>query len=384
MIRAKDRGFLVLAVLLVLVGAAIPRRALACPFCLPGKTLTNEGASAAMVVSGTLSNADEKKNTTDIQIEAIFKDNPLRGTRKQLTLSRYYNLKLIGPNNRFLLYCHVIKGNIDPYRGVLLRDDKLPSYLRAALGVKDKPLKQRLRFFFDYLDNQDADIALDAYREFANADYTAEFRELLKEVPVERVKKWLKDPKTPPERIGLYGSIVGHAGTEKDAAFLRNLLNDPKRREGSGVDGMLAGYVMVKPSEGWSYLLASLKSTKDGFTFHYSSLRALRFLHDFRPELVARKDLSDGLCVLLKQEDVCDLAIEDLRKWKAWDRAEGVLALVDTDTYKSPMIKRAILRFCLQCKDSARAKAYVESRRKADPETVKETQEFLKREQGGR
>ncbi len=250
--------------------------------------------------------------------------------------------------------------------------------------MKDKPLRKRLRFFFDYLDNKDPDISSDAYREFANADYTREFKELLQELPVERVVNWLHDPKTPPERIGLYGSMVGHAGKEKGARILRDLLNNPERRAGSGVDGLLAGYVLVKSGEGWSYLRASLGSRKDGFTFHYAALRAVRFLHDFRPDVIANKDLLDGVCVLLKHEDVSDLAIEALRNWQAWDRADRVLALVSTDAYKSAIIRRAILRYCLECKDSASAKAHVESRRKVDPEAVQEAKEFLKREQDSR
>jgi hypothetical protein len=381
MIHKQRWRLAVLAVLLVL--AMVVNGSQACPFCQPGKTLTGEVALAAMVLSGKLTNADAKNYTTDIKIDEIFKDNPVRGKRKQLTMPRLYDPKQIGPH--VIMYFHVNKGDIVPYRAVEWKEDsKLPDYLRAALALKDKPLKQRLRFFFEYLDDKDPTISTDAYREFANAAYTTEFKELLQGLPVERVGKWLKDPKTPPERIGLYGSMVGHAGKDKDARFLLDLLNDPERRGGSGVDGLLAGYVLVKPSEGWPYLLTSLKSTKDGFTFHYAGLRAVRFLHDYRPDVVAKKDLLDGACVLLKHEDVSDLAIEALRNWQAWDRADSVLALVGTEAYKSSIIRRAVLRFCLQCKDSASAKAHVEARRKSDPESVQETEEFLKREQDSR
>ena len=37
----------------------------------------------------------------------------------------------------------------------LKADSKLPEYLRGALKIKDKPLSQRLRFFFDYLESNE-------------------------------------------------------------------------------------------------------------------------------------------------------------------------------------------------------------------------------------
>ena len=45
-------------------------------------------------------------------------------------------------------------------------------YLKGAVEVADKDIPTRLRFFFDYLANPDVEIANDAYKEFANADYS--------------------------------------------------------------------------------------------------------------------------------------------------------------------------------------------------------------------
>jgi hypothetical protein len=383
MIHVPRVRFLLLIALLTFV--VVVSRSLGCPFCQPGKTLSGETKAASLVFCGKLINSNEKNNTTDIHVERVFKDNPIRGTRKQLTLSRYVSLERTRTDDRFLVFGNVLKGTIDPVRGVSLQaGSKLPDYLQKAVEVQDKPLKQRLRFFFDYLDNDDPDISTDAYREFANTPYTKDFKELLRELPVERVIKWLRDPRIKPERIGLYASMVGHAGKEKDTAVLRELLENPERRASGGVDGLLAGYAMGNPKEGWPYLLAALKNRKEEFAFRYAALRAVRFLHDYRPDVVAKKELLDGVCELLKQEDIADLAIEDLRKWAAWDRADKVLGVVQTDAYKQSIIKRAILLYCLQCKGNDQAKALVEAQRRADPEAVRELEEKLKREQSGR
>jgi hypothetical protein len=162
---------------------------------------------------------------------------------------------------------------------------------------------------------------------------------------------------------------------------LKTLLDDPERRAGSGVDGLLAAYAMLKPKEGWPYLLAALKNTKEEFMFRYAALRAVRFLHDFRTDVVAKKELIAGLCVLLEQEDIADLAIEDLRKWQVWDHTDKVLAVRKTPAYKLPIVRRSILRYCLQCQGVPTAAAYVAERRKADPDAVKEAEELLKLEQ---
>jgi hypothetical protein len=256
----------------------------------------------------------------------------------------------------------------------------MPEYLRGAMQLKGKPGLTRLRFFFDYLDNSDLEISNDAYKEFGNADYK-DFKALAKTMPAARIVKWLKSPDTPSFRIGLYASMLGHAGTAKDAAVLKTLLDDPERREGSGVDGLLAAYAMLNPKEGWNYLLAALKNTKEDFMFRYAALRAVRFLHDYRTDVIAKKDLMAGLCILLKQDDIADLAIEDLRKWQKWDYADQVLAVAKTPAGKLAIVKRAILRYCLQCKGVAAATDYAKERRKEDAEGVAEAAELLKIEQ---
>lgn len=354
----------------------------ACPFCtMQGQTLTGEVGTASMVLFGKLSNASEKNETVDIEIESVIKDHPARGKAKKLTLSRYVDLSLTGDKDRFLVFCDIFKGKIDPYRGMALKvGSKLPEYLQGALKVKDKPVTERLKFFFDYLDNDDTEISNDAYKEFGNSDY-ADFKAMAKDLPVERVIKWLKSPDTPSFRMGLYASMLGHCGKEKDAKVLKALLDDPERKAGSGVDGILAGYTMLKPKEGWAYLQSVLKNRKEEFMFRYAALRAVRFLYDYRSDVMDKKQLIDGVCLLLDQEDIADLAIEDLRKWQAWDKASKVLALVGTEAYKQPIVKRAVLRYCLQCSGNKDAEAFVAARRKADPKAVEEADELLKLEQ---
>lgn len=355
----------------------------ACPFCnaMQGKTFTGEVNDAAMVLYGRLTNANEKKETTEIEIEDVLKDNAVRANQKHLTLHRYVDLSLTTDKDRFLVFCDLYKGKIEPYRGMALKvGSKLPEYVRGALQKKDRPIGERLRFFFDYLDNSDTEVSTDAYKEFSLADYK-DFKTMARDLPADRVVKWLKSSDVPAYRVGLYASMLGHCGKDEHAAVLKGVLDDPERRAGSGIDGVMAAYAMLRPKEGFIYMQNVLKNPKDEFMFRYAALRAVRFFYDYRTDVIDRKQIVEAVCGLLHQDDIADLAIEDLRKWQAWSAAGQVLAVSKSSAFKQPIVKRALLRYCLQCKGVAEATAYVAERRKADPKVVEEAEELLKLEQ---
>jgi hypothetical protein len=358
----------------------------ACPFCsMQGQTLTGDVTQASMVLFGTLTNAKLDPNaglgsgTTDLKVEAVIKKHDILGDKKVVTLPRY----VPSDNNptKYLIFCDVFKGKIDPYRGVQVKaNSDMVKYLQGAMTVKDKPVGDKLRFFFDYLDNPDLEISTDAYKEFGNASYS-DYHDMAKHLPAQRLAKWLQDPDTPTFRYGLYASMLGHCGTEKDAVLLRKMLDDPDKRLNSGVDGILAGYTLLKPKEGWAYIRGLLKDPAKEFMVRYAALRAARFFWDSRPDVVDKKELVAGVCLLLDQSDVADLAIEDLRKWGQWGVADTVLGLYGQKSHDVPIIRRAILRYALSC-PGAKAAAFVDEIRKKDPEMVKDVEELLKLETG--
>jgi len=377
--RVRQGLLLLLLAALVLTGDAPAVKG--CPFCGPGgKTLLDEVNQAALVVYGKVKSADDTKQTTVLSVETVVKNDPTLGKLTEVTLDRY-----IDPDQakklRFLVFCEVHKGKIDAFAGRAFRaDSKVVDYVTKALKVKDQSLSKRLRFFFDYLDNADIDISNDAYTEFANADYP-DLKAMAKDLPAARVVKWLENPDTPSVRVGLYANMLGHCGRKEDAKVLKKLLDDPERRNGSGIDGIMAAYTMLEPKAGWAVISAQLKDKESDFLARFAALRAVRFLHDYRAaDAAAKKQYRDGVCVLLNQADIADLAIEDLRKWKAWDRADKVLAVTKTDAYEPAIVKRAVLRYCLQCKGNKAAEKYVADRRKDDAEAVSEALELLQLE----
>ncbi len=372
----------------VLVSALLALPSGACPFCnAEGQTLTKEINLASLVLFGTIKSAtpgaDLSEGSTEFAIEKIIKPHEIldkaiqkKDGKQIVTLARYAPGD---PKYKYVLFCDVFKGKIDPYRAMLVKPESDPGkYLAGALAVKDKPQPERLKFFFQYLDDPEVEISNDAYKEFAYADYK-DYKGMAKDLPADKIAGWLQDQKTPVFRYGLYASLLGHCGGEKHAKVLRTLLDDPNRRLTAGVDGILAGYILLQPKDGWEHLRAILKDSSKDFTTRYAALRATRFFYDFRPDVIKKQDIIDAVSLLLDQPDVADLAIEDLRKWQVWGFADKILGLKDKESHNVPIIKRSILRYALQCPTDA-AKAFVAERRKQDPDAVQSSEDLLKLE----
>ena len=372
--------------LLAALALPFPAVAHACPFCNPvDQTLTKDAAQAMLIVFGSLSNpqydpAHPFQGTTDLKIETVVKQHDFLGDKKVLTLNRYIPIEKDN-KGKYLVFCDIFNGKLDAYRGVLLRpDSKIADYLKGALKVKDKDVTTRLSYFFPFLDSPDIDIANDAYSEFALADYK-DYRPLAEKLSPDILVKWLKDENTPASRFGLYGSMLGHCGKAEHAAVLRDMLDNQHKRFQSGIDGMLAGYVILQKKEGWNYVDEILKDSSKEFLLRYAALRCARFFWEFRPDVLTQKEIVAAVSHLLDQEDIADLAIEDLRKWKRWEMSEKVLGLFDRKGYDVPIIKRAILRFALACpKEITQAQEFVAKMRKQDQDWVKDVEELLQLE----
>jgi hypothetical protein len=362
----------------------MPLQARCCPGCEQDRatTLAAEYDKAMMVLVGHFANAKLVEGKSDFIVEKALKSHPFLQANKAKTPD---GMNIIAvptfmpqAKDKFLVFCEIYKDTADPYRGIKLESgSQLLKYMTGAVALKDRPLAERLRYAFDYLNSDDAEVARDAYRAFARTEYK-DLMPLGPKLPAETLVKWLNDPNTPPFRYGLYSSLLGLCGKPEHGKILRAMIEHPEKRKGSGVDGMLVGYLALQPKEAWSYLTDLLKDDRQDFLIRYSGLRTLRFLWDY-PKLVSRNDVVDGLGLVLAHPDVADFAIEDLRKWQRWEMADKVLDLFGKKSHDVGVVKRAILRFALQC-PSARATAFVETQRRRDAEWVKEAEESLKLE----
>lgn len=357
----------------------------ACPFCdgEKGPTLVLQIKDAEMVLFGhfekpRITNTGLDQGETDFVIEDALKTNAAIKGKKTLTLPRY----VTDSKSKFLIFCEVYNGKIDAYKGTQLTDSsEMLKYVDGILKHKDAKQPERLRFAFDFLQSPESEVALDAYREFARADYK-DYKDMAKTLDPNQIAGWLKDPKTPPFRYGLYASLLGHCGKEEHAKLLMSMIQDTEKQKGSGLHGLMAAYTMLEPQKGWAFLKDLAKDADKPFLFRYQGLQTMRFFWECRPDLIAKEDAAarteivKGVAGVLNVSDMADFAVEDLRKWKRWEYCDQIIDMFGQKKYNAPIIRKSILRYALQC-PSPRAVAFVNEQKSRDRDWVEETRELL-------
>ena len=366
----------------------LPAAAVACPFCpSAGQTLLGEVNQAHLIVFGTLTNAQRDPNefgkgTTDMEIEVIVKDHQFLKGKKKITLPRY--VPDTKDKSKYLVFCEIYKGELDPYRGEAVpTDSKIAEYLKGAIDLKDKDMPARLHYFFKHFDAADWAIAADAFQEFSNAEYK-DVRAAGAKMNPDQVLKMLKDPNTSIARYGLLGLLLGHCGKgETHGKALKEFIDDPKVKQATGLDGLLAGYVLLDPKDGLAYVAGLIKDTKEDFLVRYAALRNMRFFWEYRDDVLKKAAIVDAIKPLLDQPDIVDLAVEDLRKWQQWDQTAKLVQLFDKPSHDVSIIQRSIIKFALSAPADNKVAAEFLARMRADEkqaERVRDLEQLLELE----
>lgn len=383
-------------VLLIVTAAASTAADHACPFCgsAQGDTLVKQAQSARFVVYGTPSNSQTHKDadgndvsSTDFTIEDVIKSDTFVKDKKKLVLQRFIPPTGGTQPDKLIVFCDVVNDQADAYLYLTTKDGALAKYLKESLKLDETDIPKRLRFYFDYLDSLDTEISGDSFKEFAKADY-GEVVKMIKQYGnvdmKQRLKNWFKDPNTPVFRYGLFGLMLGLYGDKADGETFLELLNDPEKSLLTGVDGILAGYILADKDHGWPYTKQLVATPQNEFNKRYAGLRTMRFLYETHMGHVPAEELLDTLAIQLDQSDIADMVIEDLRRWKQWKYTDRIIALRDRETHRQPLVQRAILRYAVSCPQDKHptAVAFVEEIKRKDPAKVKEAMEMLELEKG--
>lgn len=377
--------------------AALPCPALACTWCLGVQqrpTLRQEAIrpGARLVLHGTLSNArltgdGPGKGLTDFAVGAVIKLDPALPREKQfrrgdrLVLPHYLPATDAVNPLHYLLFCDVSRGRLDVYRG-LEATGRVVDYLKEALALDAKDSRRCLLYFFRHLDDPDREVAADAFMEFAKAT-DQQVSDVAGLLPPAKLRAWLKGPDTPRERLGLYAFLLGCCGNKDDVAWFEAALARATKADGpaefrGAVDGILAGYIRLRPQEGWERAARVLADGRAALPVRISATRTLRFYHAWKPN-ESRAPALRALGGMLAQGDLADMAVEELRQWRAWDLTDSVLALYGRPGFEAPIARRAVVRYALCC-PLPRAKAFVAEVRKSDPRTVEQIEDVLQNE----
>lgn len=342
-------------------------------------TLREEASQppARLILFGSLENPESNKLQTNLHISNIFRTDPILADRKVVTLSRYIPVTDAKNPPRFLIFFDVFMNRLDDYRGVPIKSADGVEYVKKILAMDARDPLANLQFYFRFLDHPDKELANDAFMEFAKSTDVI-VGQVAGKLPVERIRTWVRDPATPSEKLGLYAFLLGAGGTSQDAALLQTMLADTSERVSGAHDGMLSGLMNLKPREGWDLVNSILSDGKRNLQQRLAAVRAVRFYQGWQPEKY-RAQVLKALEIMIVQGELADMAIEDLRKWKMWDRTRAVLGVYGKKGYESPILKDAIIRYALSCPGDSDTARFLEERRKEDLERVKDIEESLRR-----
>lgn len=361
----------------------VPDLGRACTFCdgsiRTRQTLRLYYSQARLVVHGQLKNPRfdpaTDNGTTDLHVTAVLKD-PARLGRAIITIPRY--LPVIGDTpSDYLLFCSVVEGKLEPTYGVSA-PPAVVEYLKASALLDDADPVKKLGFYFKHLDSSDSTIASDAFLEFARAP-DADILKAEGQFDAAKVRKLIADPATPVERLGVFSFLLGICGKTEDAAFLGELVKAMPlpERNAAAFGGLLAGYILIEPKNGWAFAASVLADDRRGYSERLSAIGTVRFFQATRAA-ESKADVLKCCAALLPHGDLADQAIEDLRRWGYWDLTSDVLAQYGKPTHAAPIVKRSIVRYALTC-PTDEAKQFIADLRQSEPKLVGDVEEMLKR-----
>ncbi len=213
-------------------------------------------------------------------------------------------------------------------------------YLAQIWLKRQQPATDRLAFFFARLDSSDGRIATDAYAEFAKASYRST-RQASKNYDPERIRRWIDDPRAAPERVGLYGLLLGLAGRAKDAAFLVSAVDSPTGVQINGLDGLLAGLYLIDPRQGRERITRFLVSKESSSLQRSSALSTLRFVLADVPPTNSVEWLRE-IEPALDDAEIAGPLVDEYRKAEVWDAGERILPLFEKLRDPSSVIRFAL------------------------------------------
>jgi hypothetical protein len=338
-----------------------------------------EKPTALLILYGTLENpklvGTEGKGTTELHIASTIRGDKYLGGAKMVVLPRY--MPVPDPKNppRCLVFCDVYENKLDPYRGVPIKSPEVVEYLKKASALNPKDRVNNLTFFFQYLDHSDKDIQLDAFMEFAKANDQL-IAQVAPKLSAEKLRRWIESTATPSERVGLYAFLLGGCGDDRDAGKFHDLLKDGRENVLNAYDGIVSGLIHLRPREGWNLVHEMLRDGTKPFQQRLAVVRSIEFYQASQPEKF-KEQILKAIEIMILQGELADYAVEDLRRWKLWDRTREVLALFGKKGYDAPIMQRTIVRYALCCPRDAVVTEFLNQVQKKDPELIKSQEELL-------
>jgi hypothetical protein len=344
----------------------------ACPFCTALKpTLCERRESAAVVVLGELVAADSSASKT----KAFRVHQALSGKERLAGADRL----IVPVETEFkagLLMLLFGEGDAQTPLAKLEWSAVAVNETSLAYAVRTPSLRtkadKRLAYFVPFIEHPDATIADDVYQEFGHAPLD-DIIKIADQLPFDKLRTWLVDPKIPQERKGFFGVVLGIAKTDADRkanlAVLRQVIDAKESDFRAGFDGALGGYLLLEGERALADIgkryFANPKAA-EGDVRH--AISAVRFYYE-HDRTIDRERFREVLRPLVDRPEFATTAILDLARWKDWSLIGKVAGVYDAAGYPQPATREAAVAYLLACPEEAAGKALADLRSR-DPQGV--------------
>jgi hypothetical protein len=339
------------------------------------RTWRQEFAEAKFVVVGMTSNARKRADgrpVLDLTITSWIKSHPAFADKKTIEI-----LHAVEDKAQVVVFFDIYKGEPDPFLALPGASPKSIAFFKELLAIDGKDHAGVLRYCLGFLDDADRAVADEAFLEFMKTP-DKELGEAARTLRADKVRALLQKPNLTSDQLRMFGFLLGNCGDESDARLLRSLLEtEAKAKDPRRFDGLLTGYVLLQPKEGWAYVGQLLGDKEARWVVRFSALGAARFFWNTRPDVIGQDQVYGAFRAALADPELADFPIGYLRQRKCWDLTDEVLALYGAKSFEPKIIQNEILRYALQCPRPAAAQLVARVRAE-DPERVADMEDSLR------
>ena len=351
----------------------LPAELLACPFCnAVSQTLRQEMAAMdSVVIAISTQDASERDAETGklmMKVVQVLKGGDLVQVGDELEAIYYGD---VTKGRRFML------SGVDPPQlqwSCLPVTERAETYIGKMNALEDDELV-RLKFYYQFLQDEESMLARDAYDEFAIAPYDA-VKKLAPEMDHDQLVKWISDPEMPTDRKRLYLTLLGVCGGKEDLSMLEKMLRSTSKSARGGLDAMIACYLTLGGESGLGLINELFLANKQAsYADTYQAIMAIRF-HGTEGDVIPRSALVESLHHVLDRKDLADLVIPDLARWNDWSQINRLVNLFETADPENNWVRVPVVNYLRACPlDSA--KEALKKVEKIDPESVRRANTFF-------
>lgn len=249
---------------------------------------------------------------------------------------------------------------------LILWTSSTPVSTEAIRYIKNAPApslaqSQRLLYYLGFLEHPDPLLSIDSWAEFANSTYD-DVKAVRNEMPQEKLRQWIADPMMTPERLGLYGMMLGLCGHADDAEFLQAQIGlvapkgqDERQFFRYGTDGLMGGYLLLTGEQGLEFLENTrLKPDVPTDSIH-AAVQAMQFMYSYESSLIPEARLKVAMRKLLSNDELRILTITNLARWKDWECWPELERMFQEECADDRATQKTIVQFAEECRKATTA-----------------------------